>query len=100
MELEALAKALEAPERPLAAVVGGAKVSTKLDLLGNLLQRLSDVELGTVNDPIRFLYSGAHRRRELLPTHTDDVDGTHSRAPPGSGRERRQIDARAKGKGK
>ena len=36
-ELEALSKALEAPTRPLVAIVGGAKVSTKLDLLGNLV---------------------------------------------------------------
>jgi phosphoglycerate kinase len=35
-ELKALEAALEKPERPLIAVVGGAKVSTKLDLLGNL----------------------------------------------------------------
>ena len=35
-ELEALEAALDAPERPAAAIVGGAKVSTKLDLLGNL----------------------------------------------------------------
>ena len=31
-------KALEAPQRPVVAIVGGAKISTKLDLLGNLLQ--------------------------------------------------------------
>ena len=35
-ELEALEQALEKPKRPLAAVVGGAKISTKLDLLGNI----------------------------------------------------------------
>jgi phosphoglycerate kinase len=35
-ELTALQAALEHPQRPLVAVVGGAKVSTKLDLLGNL----------------------------------------------------------------
>ncbi len=35
-ELTALAAALEKPKRPLVAVVGGAKVSTKLELLGNL----------------------------------------------------------------
>jgi phosphoglycerate kinase len=35
-ELKALESALEKPTRPLVAVVGGAKVSTKLDLLGNL----------------------------------------------------------------
>ncbi len=36
-ELEALGKALEHPERPIVGVVGGAKISTKLDLLKNLL---------------------------------------------------------------
>ena len=36
-ELDALSKALEKPARPLAAIVGGAKISSKLDLLGNLL---------------------------------------------------------------
>jgi phosphoglycerate kinase len=39
-ELDALAKALEAPRRPVAAIVGGAKVSTKLDLLGNLVAKV------------------------------------------------------------
>ncbi|MBV9653049.1 MAG: phosphoglycerate kinase, partial [Acetobacteraceae bacterium] len=38
-ELEALDAALGTPVRPVAAVVGGAKVSTKLDLLGNLVRR-------------------------------------------------------------
>ena len=38
-ELEALGKALQAPERPVIAVVGGAKVSTKLALLANLIER-------------------------------------------------------------
>src|SRR3954454_6568802 len=39
-ELDALEKALEAPARPVAAIVGGAKVSTKLDLLGNLIDKV------------------------------------------------------------
>lgn len=39
-ELDALTKALEAPERPVLAVVGGAKVSTKLELLGNLVHKV------------------------------------------------------------
>jgi phosphoglycerate kinase len=39
-ELEALSKALDAPQRPVAAIVGGAKVSTKLDLLGNLVAKV------------------------------------------------------------
>ena len=45
-ELEALHKALESPQRPLAAVVGGAKVSTKLELLGNLINRVDVLVIG------------------------------------------------------
>ncbi len=45
-ELEALGKALEKPERPVAAVVGGAKVSTKLDLLGNLVAKVDYLIIG------------------------------------------------------
>jgi phosphoglycerate kinase len=45
-ELEALSKALEAPERPLAAIVGGAKISTKLDLLGNLVAKVNVLMIG------------------------------------------------------
>ncbi|GAB0119300.1 phosphoglycerate kinase [Acidisoma sp. 7E03] len=39
-ELEALEAALSKPERPVMAIVGGSKVSTKLDLLGNLLTKV------------------------------------------------------------
>src|ERR1700729_3041252 len=45
-ELEALTRALQTPERPLAAIVGGAKVSTKLDLLGNLLNHVDTLIIG------------------------------------------------------
>jgi phosphoglycerate kinase len=45
-ELVALAKALEAPQRPVAAVVGGAKISTKLDLLGNLVAKVDVLIVG------------------------------------------------------
>src|SRR5438132_1509315 len=45
-ELDALMKALERPERPLAAIVGGAKISTKLDLLGNLLGKVDVLIIG------------------------------------------------------
>ncbi|PIE11497.1 MAG: phosphoglycerate kinase [Rhodobacterales bacterium] len=45
-ELRALEAALEAPERPLVAVVGGAKVSTKLELLGNLVSRVDAIVIG------------------------------------------------------
>lgn len=45
-ELEHLAAALDQPKRPLAAVVGGAKISTKLDLLGNLVSRVDMLVIG------------------------------------------------------
>lgn len=45
-ELEALEKALGNPARPVAAIVGGAKVSTKLDLLGNLVGRVNHLIIG------------------------------------------------------
>jgi phosphoglycerate kinase len=45
-ELTALEKALGDPERPVLAVVGGAKVSTKLDLLGNLIEKVDMLVIG------------------------------------------------------
>ncbi len=45
-ELEALKAALEQPARPVAALVGGAKVSTKLDVLGNLVERVDAIVIG------------------------------------------------------
>jgi len=45
-ELTALEKALGQPERPVVAVVGGAKVSTKLELLGNLIERVDTLVIG------------------------------------------------------
>lgn len=45
-ELEALETALEKPERPVMAVAGGAKISTKLELLGNLLAKVDKLAIG------------------------------------------------------
>ncbi|MEM7732450.1 MAG: phosphoglycerate kinase, partial [Pseudomonadota bacterium] len=45
-ELRALETALGTPKRPVTAVVGGAKVSTKLDLLGNLVGRVDKLVIG------------------------------------------------------
>ncbi len=45
-ELDALTLALEAPERPVGAIVGGAKISTKLDLIGNILGRVDVLIIG------------------------------------------------------
>lgn len=45
-ELEALNKALDNPVHPVAALVGGSKVSTKLDLLGNLVKKVDYLLIG------------------------------------------------------
>lgn len=45
-ELSALETALGQPKRPAVAVVGGAKVSTKLDLLSNLIEKVDHLVIG------------------------------------------------------
>jgi phosphoglycerate kinase len=45
-ELKALEKALGSPQKPVAAVVGGAKVSTKLDVLKHLVARVDHLIIG------------------------------------------------------
>lgn len=45
-ELDALDKALGSPEHPVAAVVGGAKVSTKLDVLKHLVEKVDHLIIG------------------------------------------------------
>jgi len=47
-ELSALEKALGQPEHPVAALVGGSKISTKLDLLENLVSKVDLLILGAV----------------------------------------------------
>ncbi|MBO1324530.1 phosphoglycerate kinase [Acetobacter sp. TBRC 12305] len=45
-ELEALYTALENPERPVGAIIGGAKISTKLQLLENMLEKVDMLAIG------------------------------------------------------
>ena len=45
-ELDALTKALDAPTHPVIAIIGGAKVSTKLDLLENLVSKVDALVIG------------------------------------------------------
>ena len=45
-ELDALAKALDAPTKPVIAIVGGAKVSSKIDLLENLVSKVDALVIG------------------------------------------------------
>jgi phosphoglycerate kinase len=59
-ELKALEAALESPARPLMAVVGGAKVSTKLELLENLVLKVDVLVLGG-GMANTFLYAQGHK---------------------------------------
>jgi phosphoglycerate kinase len=45
-EIDALQKAFETPEHPVTAIVGGAKISTKLELLGHLLAKVETLIIG------------------------------------------------------
>src|SRR6201982_892842 len=45
-ELDALGKALEEPNKPVIAIIGGAKVSTKIDLLENLVSKVDALVIG------------------------------------------------------
>ena len=58
-ELEHLEKALGSPERPVMGIVGGAKVSTKLDLLQNLVGKLQRLAIGG-GMANTFLYAQGH----------------------------------------
>jgi len=67
-ELEALTKALEHPERPLTAIVGGAKISTKLDLLGNLLAKVDALVVGGAMANSFLLAQGKNVGKSLVET--------------------------------
>jgi phosphoglycerate kinase len=45
-ELDALGRALQEPKRPLLAIVGGSKVSTKLEMLENLVEKVDQLIVG------------------------------------------------------
>lgn len=72
-ELSALEAALGNPERPVVAVVGGAKVSTKLELLGNLSTKVDHLVIGG-GMANTFLAAQGHNVGKSLAEH--DMTGT------------------------
>jgi phosphoglycerate kinase len=79
MELDALAKGLEAPRRPVVAVVGGAKVSTKIDLLENLVGKVDALVIGggMANTFLHAIDVGIGRslaEKDLAPTAQRIID--------------------------
>lgn len=84
-ELDALNRVLETPERPVAAIVGGAKISTKLELLGNLQSKVQFLIIGGAMANTFLAAQGKQVGKSLA--ETDMLDTA------------RKIMADAKGKG-
>ena len=64
-ELEALASALDEPRHPVAAVVGGAKISTKMDALGHLVDKTDLLIIGGAMANTFLLAQGVNVGRSL-----------------------------------
>ncbi|HEU4620089.1 MAG TPA: phosphoglycerate kinase [Gammaproteobacteria bacterium] len=84
-ELEALDAALENPKRPLAAIVGGAKVSTKLEVLQSLAAKVDELILGGGIANTVLLAAGVEVGRSLVERDRADfakrlLDGDFGRA--------------------
>jgi phosphoglycerate kinase len=85
-EIHALERALERPERPLVAVVGGAKVSTKIELLANLTGKCDQLIIGGGMANTFLAAQGAEIGRSLAEP---DLSGTRH---AGRGAHRRRAD--------
>jgi phosphoglycerate kinase len=72
-ELSALERALEKPERPVAAIVGGAKISTKLDLLSNLLNKVDALIIGGAMANTFLLALGKKVGKSLVESDLTDA---------------------------
>lgn len=65
-ELDALEAALGTPKRPVMAIVGGSKVSTKLRVLGNLIRRVDQLVIGGAMANTFLLAEGHETGRSLV----------------------------------
>ena len=72
-ELIALEKGLGAPKRPVIAIVGGAKVSTKIDLLENLVSRVDGLVIGGAMANTFLLAGGLGVGRSLVEKDLGEV---------------------------
>jgi phosphoglycerate kinase len=70
-EVDALVRVLEKPERPTAAVIGGAKVSSKIDVLTHLVAKVDKLIIGGAMANTFFLAEGVEIGKSLAePDHT------------------------------
>ena len=72
-ELEAFEEVLDRPARPLAAIVGGAKISTKLDLLGHLLAKVDVLIIGGAMANTFLMAQGKQVGRSLAERDLVDI---------------------------
>jgi len=72
-ELEALSTALENPKRPVLAVVGGSKISTKLSLLNNLIAKVNSLALGGAMANTMLLARGQNIAKSLAEHDMLDI---------------------------
>ena len=80
-ELDALRAALETPHRPIAAVIGGAKVSTKLAVLGHLIDRVDALVIGGAMANTFLLAAGVRIGRSLCePKLVGQAEAIRNRA--------------------
>jgi len=74
-EIEALTLALEQPRRPVAALIGGAKVSTKIDVLSNLVAKVNLLVIGGAMANTFLHVQGRGIGKSLHePDHADTVE--------------------------
>jgi len=74
-EIEALTLALEQPRRPVAALIGGAKVSTKIDVLSNLAAKVNLLVIGGAMANTFLHVQGRGIGKSLHePDHADTVE--------------------------
>lgn len=64
-EVETITEALDSPKRPLVAIVGGAKVSSKLEVLNNLMDKVDVLMLGGAMANTFFLANGHNVGKSL-----------------------------------
>src|SRR5258708_35488650 len=72
-ELRALGDALEAPKRPLVAIIGGAKISSKIGVLKNLLPRVDSLLVGGGMANTFLKATGVEVGRALVENHQIEV---------------------------
>jgi 3-phosphoglycerate kinase len=74
-EVDTITAALDAPKRPLVAIIGGAKVSSKLDVLNNLMEKVDVLMLGGAMANTFILAAGHSIGKSMA--EPDLVDAAH-----------------------